>query len=159
MNSPAPHGVREIAHDSPRYHETARARERILRQPLGQVLTADDTRDEPIQRHFILESGEGLLGGLIARAEGPKIVRLRQMWIEPDHARCGFGRHLLEEVLATLEREGIEQVMLHARVTALGFYRRQGFREDGPEFTEVGIPHRRMVLTLSPEKRSPGCRR
>jgi predicted GNAT family N-acyltransferase len=40
--------------------------------------------------------------------------------------------------------QGLAQVHLNAQSSALGFYERLGFRADGPEFDEVGIPHRRM---------------
>lgn len=158
--SPLSHAtVREIAHDSPEYHAARRARERILREPLGLRLSEEDVRDEARQRHFIIESDGALLGSVIARAEAPKTVRLRQMWIEPDHAGQGIGRQLLERVIAILAAEGIENLVLHARQPVLDFYRKCGFTAGGPEFTEVGIPHHRMKRGLNPERRSPGDRR
>jgi predicted GNAT family N-acyltransferase len=39
---------------------------------------------------------------------------------------------------------GFTEVYLHAQATAVDFYERLGFRAEGPEFDEVGIPHRRM---------------
>ena len=39
---------------------------------------------------------------------------------------------------------GFTQVYLHAQTSRRGFYERLGFRAEGPEFDEVGIPHRRM---------------
>jgi predicted GNAT family N-acyltransferase len=39
---------------------------------------------------------------------------------------------------------GFTEVYLHAQAAAVDFYERLGFRAEGPEFDEVGIPHRRM---------------
>ncbi|GAA5134945.1 hypothetical protein GCM10023213_07420 [Prosthecobacter algae] len=52
----------------------------------------------------------------------------------------------MEEVL---QREGVRQFTLHARSSVLGFYSRLGYLPVGEEFTEVGIPHRKMVKELS----------
>lgn len=40
------------------------------------------------------------------------------------------------------------QVALNAQVQALAFYRRFGFVEEGEEFMDAGIPHRKMRLFL-----------
>ena len=41
---------------------------------------------------------------------------------------------------------GLTQVHLNSQTSAIGFYARLGFQAEGPEFLEVGIPHRRMYL-------------
>jgi predicted GNAT family N-acyltransferase len=41
---------------------------------------------------------------------------------------------------------------LHAQTHALGFYERYGFRAEGAEFIEAGIPHFRMVRILEEQK-------
>lgn len=151
--------VREIAHDSSHYEEVCRARDRILRQPLGMRLSDEDCRGEACQRHFVLVADGRLVGGVIARPEARRCVRLRQMWIETDHTGRGLGRLLLEEVARRLAVEGVERLTLHARQPVLGFYRKCGFREEGTGFLEVGIPHRKMRRQLSPGRQLPDCRR
>ena len=154
-----PATLREVPFGSGRYHEACQARDRILRRPLGLRLSEADRQGESDQRHFILEEHGRLVGGVIALPDRPGVVRLRQMWIESERAGHGLGRRLLEELARSLEAERVEQLVLHARAPVLGFYRKCGFREEGPEFTEVGIPHRKMRRTLSRETRSPGDRR
>jgi len=39
-------------------------------------------------------------------------------------------------------------MVLHAREAAIPFYLRLGYELEGEPFTEVGIPHRRMVKLL-----------
>ena len=56
----------------------------------------------------------------------------------------GIGAAIVRELVALARRQGLEQVHLNAQSDALGFYERLGFQAEGPEFDEVGIPHRRM---------------
>jgi predicted GNAT family N-acyltransferase len=43
---------------------------------------------------------------------------------------------------------GFRELVMHARMTAVGFYKRQGYQFSGPEFEEVTIPHVRMYKAL-----------
>ena len=56
----------------------------------------------------------------------------------------GVGRALIERLLEEAKRIGVVQLVLNAQTSAIGFYRRFGFAEDGPEFVEAGLPHRTM---------------
>lgn len=60
----------------------------------------------------------------------------------------GVGRALFERLLEEAAAAGMTRLALHAQTTALGFYRRFGFVEDGPEFVEAGLPHQAMRRTL-----------
>lgn len=60
----------------------------------------------------------------------------------------GLGERVLRGLLAEACRRSLHHVVLHARVSALGFYARQGFQAEGPVFDEVGEPHQRMVIHL-----------
>uniref|UniRef100_UPI000AF84B89 GNAT family N-acetyltransferase n=1 Tax=Methylomonas koyamae TaxID=702114 RepID=UPI000AF84B89 len=44
---------------------------------------------------------------------------------------------------------GLSEVSAHAQTAALGFYRRCGFETVGSEFTEAGIPHIAIRLTIA----------
>ena len=50
----------------------------------------------------------------------------------------------LFETEAALDAALEKAALLIAQTSALRFYERLGFRAEGPEFDEVGIPHRRM---------------
>jgi predicted GNAT family N-acyltransferase len=39
---------------------------------------------------------------------------------------------------------GITHLLMHARLSAVGFYQKLGYEKVGGSFTEVGIPHVRM---------------
>ena len=61
----------------------------------------------------------------------------------------GFGREVLQALVAAAQSRGDREVRLHAQRSAEGFYRREGFVPDGETFEEAGIPHVLMVLSLS----------
>jgi predicted GNAT family N-acyltransferase len=56
----------------------------------------------------------------------------------------GVGRALIERLLEEAKRIGMAQLVLNAQTSAIGFYQRFGFAEDGPEFVEAGLLHRTM---------------
>jgi len=60
----------------------------------------------------------------------------------------GIGRAVLEFLIATARNRGYTRAILHAQLTAEGFYLKQGFRPEGEVFEEAGIPHRAMIRDL-----------
>lgn len=140
--------IEEIVHGGADYRSVLDWRERILRRPLGLVLTENDTAGEDSQRHFVLRDGDLILAGVIAVSCDAGTVRLRQMWVREDRAGTGLGRFLLEGVARIFRAEGLLRINLHARVAVRGFYQKCGYTADGPEFDEIGIPHIRMILRI-----------
>lgn len=57
----------------------------------------------------------------------------------------GVGGALLDALMDVARRRGDRLLILNAQTRATRFYARWGFRPEGPEFSEAGIPHRRMV--------------
>lgn len=60
----------------------------------------------------------------------------------------GAGSALLTALMDIARKLGMPHVLLNAQVQALPFYLRHGFRAEGGEFPDAGIPHRRMVRDL-----------
>jgi predicted GNAT family N-acyltransferase len=58
----------------------------------------------------------------------------------------GVGEAIMRCLVNHATDSGLEAVYLHAQTASAGFYRRLGFRAEGPVFDEVGIPHVRMRL-------------
>lgn len=68
----------------------------------------------------------------------------RMAVVKPWRGR-GVGRAILEALLAEIDRRGLERVFLNAQLHAVPFYEKSGFRREGPEFDDAGMPHVRMV--------------
>ena len=139
---------RPIPPVSAAYRLECELRNEVLRRPLGLDLRDEDLTAEADQSHYGLFEGEKLLACVIVMPLTGTEVRLRQMAVSPAAQGQGLGRRLLERLHLELVRQGREKVVLHARLTAVGFYSKLGYHGEGEEFTEVGIPHRKMWKRL-----------
>jgi len=140
---------RETPFGSADYNRTLQLRHRILRAPLGLDLFAENLAAEKEHRHFSLWQDNNLLACLVIVPLSEGKVKLRQMAVNDQYQRRGFGQQLVARVENQLACEGVQQIELHARVTALPFYQRSGYQAVGEVFVEVSIPHQEMVKTLT----------
>lgn len=62
--------------------------------------------------------------------------------------RRHVGSALLEALLSDARQRHLSEVRLDAQVQALPFYRKFGFVEEGEDFLDAGIMHRKMHLKL-----------
>lgn len=98
---------------------------------------------DPTSRHvlaFVSGSDPVGTGRLESSGKIGRVAVLRE-W-----RGAGIGAEIVRYLVNQATELGIESVYLHAQTAAAGFYRRLGFRAEGPEFDEVGIPHVRMRL-------------
>jgi YbgC/YbaW family acyl-CoA thioester hydrolase len=83
--------------------------------------------------------------GRLLAADGPgHPARIGRMAVSRATRGANIGRELLEALMAAAGRRGDAEVMLHAQVSAIGFYRRAGFAAHGEPFEEAGIGHLEM---------------
>lgn len=62
---------------------------------------------------------------------------------------AGVGGAILERLVEEARLRGMREVILSAQTHAIGFYRRHGFREEGPVYQEAGIAHQDMRRVLN----------
>ena len=83
--------------------------------------------------------------GRLLAADGPgHPARIGRMAVSRATRGANIGRELLEALMAAAGERGDAEVMLHAQVSAIGFYRRAGFAAHGEPFEEAGIGHLEM---------------
>jgi predicted GNAT family N-acyltransferase len=70
--------------------------------------------------------------------------KIGRVAVLPQYRGTGTGVALMRRLLEIAAERGFSEVYLNAQTSAAGFYERLGFRAEGPEFDEVGIPHQRM---------------
>jgi len=70
--------------------------------------------------------------------------KIGRVAVLPQYRGSGAGVAVMRRLMDLAAGQGFTEVYLNAQVSAAGFYERLGFRVDGPEFDEVGIPHQRM---------------
>jgi predicted GNAT family N-acyltransferase len=144
-----PVNLRPIQFDSTDYQAALHLRQQVLRAPLGLNLADEDLEAERAQQHFGLFDDNGiLLACVIAAPLSPSLVKLRQMAVATAYQQQGLGRTLLSGVESVLLAGGVTTLTLHARWTAVGFYRRLGYATQGERFIEIGLPHVEMRKRL-----------
>lgn len=75
-------------------------------------------------------------------------VKIGRMAVLRELRGTGIGRAILEFLMNEARRRGFLGAVLHAQLSAEGFYLKQGFLPIGPVFEEAGIPHRKMERRL-----------
>ena len=136
----------EIDAGTPLYDLELQLRDELLRQPLGLSVFDEDLNAERDQRHFGLLVASGLIACVVAvpvlsSVGATSAVKLRQMAVARSHQGKGLGRSLLQRVEQTLAAEGVKEIQLAARLTAVEFYRKAGYETVGDEFISVTLHH------------------
>lgn len=83
------------------------------------------------------------------------VGKIGRIAVLAEHRGKGVGAAIVMHLIEQARIDGLGEVHLYAQVSALGFYEKLGFHAVGPEFDEVGIPHRRMnrVVGMGHEQR------
>jgi len=81
--------------------------------------------------------------------------KIGRVAVLPQYRGTGTGVAMMQRLMDLAAERGFTDVYLNAQVTAAGFYERLGFRADGPEFDEVGMPHQRMRRSVGKRDGTP----
>jgi predicted GNAT family N-acyltransferase len=148
--------VRRITRQDPLYPQACALREDVLLRPIGydmERFKADFPGVEERLEHFVAtfdERGfERVIGvaALLPDSPSPGSGRLMQMAVNLQRQGEGIGRQLVAAVESrAFGALGLRRLVCHAQVVVAGFFERMGWRSDGPEFVEAGVPHRRMEI-------------
>jgi ribosomal protein S18 acetylase RimI-like enzyme len=138
----------EIIYGTQKYDQAVKLRQEILRAPLDLDLHSEDLSSETKQLHFGIFSNDLIQACLVIVPVEDSLAKLRQMAVEPEQQRNGLGRKLILEVEEHLKSIGFKEIELNARTSAIGFYQKLGYEVIGEEFTEVKIPHLKMLKSI-----------
>lgn len=142
---------RAIEFGSDDFRKECALRNAVLRVPIGLSLAAEDLDQEQQQLHFGLFGQAGnLVACVIAAPLSATVAKIRQMAVHSAHQGHGHGRRLIHDIEEYLARRGFVHLVMHARLTAAGFYMKLGYAKVGQEFSEVGLPHIRMEKSIQP---------
>ena len=139
----------QIQYGSDLYNEEIKLRDKVLRAPLGLKFSKEDLSSEKNElRYGILDSNGGLTACLLIRILSSSKAKLRQMAVKEELRGKGIGRELVQKVESELKKKNFTSIELNARIYAKMFYEKLGYAPSGETFTEVGIPHVKMVKKL-----------
>jgi GNAT superfamily N-acetyltransferase len=104
--------------------------------------------DHPSMGRLFVLRADGKVAGManalitVSTAEGGRVLLLEDVIIKSTHRGAGFGRRLVEHVLAWAKSEGISRVTLLAdknNASALAFYERAGFKPSSMKVLRRGL--------------------
>lgn len=143
-----------IQYGTKAYDDSLKLRHEILRVPLGMDLfdgSYDDLSQESRYYHFgAFDENDNLISSVLGIPTAMHEVRIKQMVVADGYQNQGVGKRLFMAFEAYLLNLGFEEFILHARMSAHGFYLNMGYVILGEEFHEVGLPHFRMKKTFTP---------
>ena len=91
--------------------------------------------------------GVPLASGRLLKAEGG-VAKIGRMATLASVRGAGHGAAVLQALTAAARDRGDRELLLHAQTSAVGFYRRAGFSEQGAVFEEAGVMHQTMRRVL-----------
>ena len=94
--------------------------------------------------HMVVKDGERVIGTARVRFMSASQAKIERMAILKAYRRRGIGRGIISFLSEELRSRQVEQVVLHAQYSAVGFYESCGFEESGLPFWEAGIKHIKM---------------
>lgn len=137
-----------VPHDSEHYWKAVDLRTKVLRIPLGLKFTQEELMKENDQLHFVCIEHEKVIATLALKPLSMTNIKMRQVAVDDTIQKTGIGRKLVLFSEEYARKHGYTLMECNAREVAAPFYLKLGYKIEGDEFTEVGIPHYRMVKQL-----------
>ena len=75
-------------------------------------------------------------------------IKMRQVAVAEQYQSKGLGSILVKESEIFCNEKGFTKIVLNARDTAIKFYKRLDYIQEGEPFTEVGIAHLKMYKAI-----------
>lgn len=116
-------------------------RNEILRKPLGLSFLSEELHREINDLLIGAFEEDKMLGCCLLTKIDNKSVRLRQMAVQNNLQGKGIGGTMMNYAENVARDAGYKLMIMHARVTAIGFYEKLGYKITGKEFKEITIPH------------------
>jgi predicted GNAT family N-acyltransferase len=141
--------IKVIAIESPADMQRAfaiRRRVFIEEQHVPEEIELDADDDHAFHALAILDGVAIGCGRMLEHDDGE--VKIGRMAVLPEFRGTGIGAHILRFLLDRARARGLHRAILHAQLTAEGFYLKEGFKPVGGVFDEAGIAHRKMERDL-----------
>lgn len=120
-------------------------RERVFVAEQGVPADMEYDEADPVSRHVL---ARGPAGEAIGTGRLLPDGHIGRVAVIPEWRGKGVGTALMSRLIEAALARGLDRLALNAQSAAVGFYRRLGFEETGPEFLEAGIAHVTMTRRL-----------
>lgn len=133
--------LKQIDFGTPEYQQMLHLRYEILRKPLGLQFTPEELEEEKNDILIAAFEEEKMLGCCFLTPIDSQTVKLRQLAVQNNLQGKGIGASLMNFAENIARDRGYRTIQLNARKVALEFFEKQGYKVDGDEFIQLGIPH------------------
>lgn len=118
----------------------------VREQGISEDLVFDGHDREAL--HMVVKDGERVIGSARVQFLAGNQAKLERMAILERYRRKGIGKEMLLFLDAVWKDKQVQQVIIHAQLEVVPFYKLYGFDELGLPFREAGIKHIKMRKRL-----------
>jgi len=120
----------------------------VREQSISEDLVFDGHDREAL--HMVVKDGERVIGSARVQFLTDNQAKLERMAILKRYRRKGIGKEMLLFLDTVWKGNQVQQVIIHAQLEVVPFYKLCGFDEVGLPFREAGIKHIKMhKITLT----------
>lgn len=140
--------IKQIMYKSDLYESELELRNKVLRLPLGLSIYTEDLTPEASQWHFGAFVKNQFAGVLVLVPHEQGEIKMRQVAVDEIYQHKHIGSQLVRYAEKFAAGRGFLRMVLHARQSAVPFYQKLGYKIVSDVFTEVTIPHYRMLKEI-----------
>ena len=118
----------------------------VREQGISEDLVFDEHDREAL--HMVVKDGERIIGSARVQFLADNQAKLERMAVLKRYRRKGIGREMLLFLETVWKDKQVRQVIIHAQLEVVPFYKFCGFDELGLPFREAGIKHIKMRKQL-----------
>lgn len=140
--------IKEINYKSHDWERAVRLREKVLREPLGSTFSKEelDAEKEHVQVAGFI--GDHLIATAVLVPEDSH-MKMQRVAVLDEYRNKNIGSQMMVFCEALARSKGVHAIYCHARDSAVNFYRKNNYNEEGDYFDEDGIPHLKMIKKLN----------
>ncbi len=140
----------DIDFGSSRYDDLVELRYKILLAPLGLKFLDSHRAQETSYLHIgcVECLDDKLVGGLMLVPLDNNTIRMMQVAVDTKYQGEGIGRDLVKYAEKRAKATGYTKIVMHAMLTVVHFYEKNGYHQEGDIFEEKGITFAKMVKDL-----------
>ena len=114
----------------------------VREQGIPEELVFDEHDKEAL--HMVVKDGKQVIGSARVQFLADNQAKLERMAVLKRYRRKGIGREMLLFLDTVWKDKQVRQVIIHAQLEVVPFYKLCGFDELGLPFQEAGIKHIKM---------------
>ena len=140
----------DIDFGSRRYDESVELRYKILLEPLGLKFLDTHRLKEAEYLHIgcIENLDDKLVGSLILAPVDNDTIRLMQVAVDNIYQGEGVGCQMVAYAEKRAKDTGYNKIVMHAMLSVVSFYEKNGYTQEGDIFEEQGITFAKMIKNI-----------